>query len=58
MYMNENVVLDGTELIKQFGESTISNIYKAKIKKDIWQIIVTKSMTSARWPNGNMMDPR
>ena len=56
-YMNENVVLDGTELIKTNWKKYSGNIYKAKIKKDIWQLFVDKkSMTSARWPNGNWYD--
>ncbi len=56
-YNNENVVLDGTELIKTNWIKHDRNIYKAKIKKDIWQLFVDKkSMTSARWPNGNWYD--
>ena len=56
-YKNENVVLDGTELIKTTWRKYDGNIYKAKIKKDIWQLFVNKkSMTSARWPNGNWYD--
>ena len=56
-YKNENVVLDGTELIKTTWTKHEGNIYKAKIKKDIWQLFVDKkSMTSARWPNGNWYD--
>ena len=56
-YKNENVVLDGTELIKTNWKKYLGNIYKAKIKKDIWQLFVDKkSMTSARWPNGNWYD--
>ena len=56
-YNNENVVLDGTELIKTTWTKHKGNIYKAKIKKDIWQLFVDKkSMTSARWPNGNWYD--
>ena len=56
-YKDENVVLDGTELIKTTWKKYDGNIYKAKIKKDIWQLFVDKkSMTSARWPNGNWYD--
>ena len=56
-YKNEKVVLDGTELIKTTWRKYDGNIYKAKIKKDIWQLFVDKkSMTSARWPNGNWYD--
>ena len=56
-YKNENVVLDGTELIKTTWTKHKGDIYKAKIKKNIWQLFVDKkSMTSARWPNGNWYD--
>ena len=56
-YNNENVVLDGTELINTTWTKHKGNIYKATLKKDIWQLFVdNKSITSARWPNGNWYD--
>lgn len=56
-YNNEKVVLDGTQLLEPKWEKHTGKIYKAKLKEDIWQLFVDKkSMTSARWPNGNWYD--
>lgn len=56
-YSNEKVLLDGTELLNTIWTKHEGNIYKAKLSKDIWQLFVgKKSMTSARWPNGNWYD--
>ena len=56
-YNNEKVVLDGTILLDLKWEKHSGSIYKASLKKDIWQLFVDqKSMTSARWPNGNWYD--
>ena len=56
-YNNEQVVLDGSELLDLKWKKHTGSIYKATIDKDIWQLFVDKkSMTSARWPNGNWHD--
>jgi hypothetical protein len=56
-YKKEKVVLDGTILLELRWKKHKGSIYKAKLKKDIWQLFVDKkSMTSARWPNGNWYD--
>ena len=56
-YENEKVVLDGSVPITTKWTKHEGNIYKTKIKQDIWQLFVNeKSMTSARWPNGNWYD--
>ena len=39
-YKNENVVLDGTELIKTTWRKYDGNIYKAKIKR--YQVIIRR----------------
>ena len=56
-YKNEEVVMDGSELITTSWTKHQGHIYKAKLKNDVWQLFVNeKSMTSARWPNGNWDD--
>jgi len=56
-YKDESVTLDGTINIKQTWTKYKGNIYQAKLTQDIWQLFVDdKSMTSARWPNGNWYD--
>lgn len=56
-YQDEKVILDGTIAIKGSWQKYRGNIYKTKIKQPIWQLFVNdKSMTSARWPNGNWYD--
>lgn len=56
-YNKEKVILDGSEKIKASWSKHKGNIYKTKLKKDVWQLFVDeKSMTSARWPNGNWHD--
>lgn len=56
-YNNEKVILDGTKPIETKWTKHDGAVYKAKLKEDIWQLFVNeKSMTSARWPNGNWYD--
>ena len=56
-YQDEKVTLDGTIAIKQKWQKHSGNIYKTALKQPIWQLFVgDKSMTSARWPNGNWYD--
>ena len=56
-YNNEKVTLDGTMVIKNKWQKHRGNIYKTTLEKPIWQLFVNdKSMTSARWPNGNWYD--
>ncbi len=56
-YMGEEVTLDGSEAIRSEWTRGQGGIYKTKLSKDIWQLFVDgKSMSSARWPNGNWND--
>jgi len=56
-YKGEPVTLEGTIAIKQKWKKYKGNIYKTTLKQPIWQLFVdNKSMTSARWPNGNWYD--
>lgn len=56
-YPNEKVVIDGTEPINSPWEKYKGNIYRTKIKKDIWQLFVgDKMMMPARWPNARLDD--
>lgn len=56
-FNNEKVTLDGTIAIKNQWKKYRGNIYQTTIKQPIWQLFVNdKSMTSARWPNGNWYD--
>ena len=54
---HEKVTLDGTVAIKSKWQKYQGNIYQTKINQPVWQLFVNdKSMTSARWPNGNWYD--
>jgi len=56
-YNNEKVTLDGTVAIKNKWQHHNGNIFKTTLEQPIWQLFVNnKSMTSARWPNGNWYD--
>jgi len=56
-YQDEKVTLDGTIAIKNKWQKHNGNIYKTTLEQPIWQLFVNdKSMTSARWPNGNWYD--
>ncbi len=56
-YQGEEVTLDGTVVIKKKWQKHSENIYKTTLKQPVWQLFVEdKSMTSARWPNGNWYD--
>ncbi len=56
-YPGEKVVFDGTSQISGQWQKFKGNIYKTKLAKPIWQLFVDgKSMSSARWPNGNWYD--
>ncbi len=56
-YPGENVTLNGAEKLDLKWKKYKGSIYKAKLKTPIWQLFVDgKSMTSARWPNGNWYD--
>ena len=48
-YNNERVVIDGSEKITSKWEKHRGNIYKTKVKKDIWQLFVDdEAMSSAK----------
>ncbi len=56
-YEDEQVVLDGSEVIDAEWSVHQGNIYKARIESDIWQFFVEdKAMISARWPNARWED--
>lgn len=56
-FKNEKVVLNGTVAIKSAWKKYSGNIYQTQLSSPIWQLFVNnKSMTSARWPNGNWYD--
>lgn len=56
-YNNEKVTLDGTIEIKSKWKKYQGNIYQTTVEQPIWQLFTdNKSMTSARWPNGNWYD--
>lgn len=56
-YQGEKVTLDGTIAIKNKWQKHSGHIYKTTLAEPIWQLFVNeKSMTSARWPNGNWYD--
>lgn len=56
-YPNEKVTLDGTIAINNKWTKYRGNIYQTTIEQPIWQLFVgNKSMTPARWPNGNWYD--
>lgn len=56
-YKNEKVALDGSVSISSVWEKYKGDIYQTKLDFPIWQLFVDgKSMSSARWPNGNWND--
>ncbi len=56
-FKSEEVILDGTVAITSSWKKHAGNIYQTQLSKPIWQLFVNnKSMTSARWPNGNWYD--
>ena len=56
-YQDEKVTLDGTIDINSPWKKYRGNIYQTTVEQDVWQLFVgNKSMTSARWPNGNWYD--
>ncbi|MFR9652076.1 MAG: right-handed parallel beta-helix repeat-containing protein [Rikenellaceae bacterium] len=56
-YQGEEVCFDGTQPIKAKWTKYKGNIYQTKLDFPIWQLFVDgKSMTSARYPNGNWYD--
>jgi hypothetical protein len=56
-YQGEKVTLNGTKRLDLKWKKHEGNIYKAKLKTPVWQLFLDgKSMTSARWPNGNWYD--
>ena len=56
-YADEKVTLDGTVAINTKWKKYAGNIYQTTLSQPIWQLFVNdKSMTSARWPNGNWYD--
>lgn len=53
----EKVLLDGSVPIRSKWVRYRGQIYSTKLKQRIWQLFVDgKSMSSARWPNGNWND--
>lgn len=53
-YKDELVVLDGTIPIQTKWERYRGNIYKAKIKEDVWQLFADgRLQVIARWPNAS-----
>ena len=56
-YKNEKVLLKGTKKIKSTWSKYKDNIYKSKLDFPITQLFINKkSLSSARWPNGNWDD--
>ncbi|MBI9017322.1 MAG: right-handed parallel beta-helix repeat-containing protein [Phycisphaerae bacterium] len=56
-YKGEEVIFDGSDVLDVKWQRYRDGIYKAKLSEDIWQLFVDgKSMSSARWPNGNWDD--
>lgn len=56
-YQNAEVWMDGSKLISGSWKKQQKNIYALKIKEPVWQLFVDgKSISSARWPNGNWND--
>ncbi|WOH35717.1 right-handed parallel beta-helix repeat-containing protein [Thalassotalea fonticola] len=56
-YQDEKVTLEGTIAINNQWTKYQGDIYQTKLEQPIWQLFVNdKSMTSARWPNGNWYD--
>jgi len=56
-YKDERVVLDGSLPVDAVWRKHRDNIYVTRLTAPVWQLFVNnKSMTSARWPNGNWDD--
>jgi hypothetical protein len=56
-FAGEKVTLDGSVPITSKWTKYKTGIYKTKLDHDIWQLFAGgKSMSSARWPNGNWID--
>ena len=56
-FLNEKVVLDGTNPIDSLWVLHSDNIWKTTIDFDIWQLFVDRSeMIMARWPNASFID--
>ena len=62
-YPGEKVVLDGTVAVRSPWSRhkgsiyKTTNIYKTTLARHVWQLFVDgKSMSPARWPNGNWND--
>jgi hypothetical protein len=53
----ETVILDGSVPIHTKWSRYKSQIYQTRLERPVWQLFVEgKSMSSARWPNGNWND--
>lgn len=56
-YEGEQVTLDGSVPIRSTWAPHRGRIFKTKLAQPVWQLFVEKkSMSSARWPNGNWID--
>ncbi|MBC8375947.1 MAG: hypothetical protein H8E26_07855 [FCB group bacterium] len=56
-YPGEKVVIDGTIQVKGRWKKHQKNIYKLKVKQDIWQLFWNDEMVvPARWPNAQYAD--
>ena len=56
-YEGEQVTLDGSVPIRSTWAPHRGRIFKTKLAQPVWQLFVDKkSMSSARWPNGNWID--
>jgi hypothetical protein len=56
-YQNEQVTLDGAIPIDTRWEKYRGDIYRTRIETPVWQLFIGgKSLSSARWPNGNWDD--
>jgi hypothetical protein len=56
-YQDEEVTFDGSVPIDAVWRKYRGNIYHTQLTAPVWQLFVNgKSMTSARWPNGNWDD--
>ena len=56
-WMDEQVILDGSLPVEADWREAGENIFMAKIPRPVWQLFVDgRSMSSARWPNGNWDD--
>ena len=56
-YAEENVVMDGTVPLDLSWTNHTSNIFKASVDEDFWQLFAgDKMMMPARWPNARLDD--